>query len=333
MEKLDYKIKEIISQKIAQSYEYDNAIKNTIEIISNENYSQNNNTIFYKISKIVATIITCLSVTSLAAYTAVTVYNQNITKGYVQSLIDNMITIEHNIYYKKIYSYNEYLDYLKLEKDLIMMSADDFKENFLIIVVLDSGGYDKLYIENILVENNNLNINLRKPNINNSEYVIGNYVLSSKIAKSFDKENIKINIWPNTDDMPSNYTFLENLTEEYVKEQAFIEDCIVIKNNTLLSDNKKLLETFLDNTQNNIDSAIRIVSYGNYINANIVVKDIIYKNGRYYINICNILNDGSKKMEFLSGNEIDMIILENNYIQYIIKSDYGMHHVIALFYK
>lgn len=159
------------------------------------------------------------------------------------------------------------------------------------------------------------------------------YVLSAKIPKEFDKENISINILPGTEDMPSSYTFLENLTEDYIKEQAYLEGCIVIENNTLLSNNKEVLDSFVSDTKKDINSTLRIVSYGNYIDVNIVIKDVIYKNGKYYISTCNILNDGSKKITFSIGNDIDTMFLEDTYIEYIIKSDYGMHHVLALFYK
>lgn len=333
MEKLDYKIKEILSQNLEHSNEYDNAIKNTIEIISKESNFPKNNNVLYKISKLVATIVICLGVTSFATYTAINVYNQNIKKGHVETLVDNMITLEHNIHYKKVYTYEEYLTYLKLEDNLIMMTEEDFKENFFIIVALDSGRYDKLHIENISVEEETLNIDLRKPNINDSEYIMGDYVLSAKIPNKFDKESININILPSTNDMPSNYTFLENLTEDYIKKQAYLEGCIVIENNRLLSNNKDILDSFIENTQKNIDSTLRIVSYGNYVDVNVVIKDIIYRNGKYYINTCNILNDGSKKMEFSIGDKIEKMFLENTYIEYIIQCDYGIHHVIALLYK
>lgn len=331
MEELDFKLKKILSQRLETTKEFDNTIENTIKIISKENIKNDN--MLYKISKLVATIILCLGVTSFATYTCFNLYTQNIKEGHSQSLTNNMITFEHNIYYKKIYTYEEYLTYLNLEDNLTEMSEDEFNDNFLIIIVLDSGRYDKLYIENISIDKDLLNIDLRKPNVNNSEYIMGDYVLSAKIPKEFDKENISINILPGTEDMPSNYTFLENLTEDYIKEQAYLEGCIVIENNTLLSNNKEVLDSFVSDTKKNINSTLRIVSYGNYIDVNIVIKDVIYKNGKYYISTCNILNDGSKKITFSIGNDIDTMFLEDTYIEYIIKSDYGMHHVLALFYK
>lgn len=84
---------------------------------------------------------------------------------------------------------------------------------------------------------------------------------------------------PKSDD----YVLLEELPRDYSKEQAILDNCVVIYNLEVISNNKLRIEEFVENTNNNKEDFIRIVRVQDKIDYSMSIFDIQYTENEYRV--------------------------------------------------
>lgn len=116
--------------------------------------------------------------------------------------------------------------------------------------------------------------------------------------------------------MSSKYNSKEDLPEDYTKEQAKKDGCIVIENGEIVSEDKNALQNFIDSKSND---AIRICRFSIYGMVSIV--DLEYENGKYYLNsyFLNRQNSETSDRNFV-GDRIVKDKKEDRY-EYNLESD------------
>lgn len=292
----------------------------------------------YKYTEIIRKITTAIGIVFGMIATTGIVYagmitHQTIQKSTKTNFYENlgyyydkdMTNFSDGIYYKKIYTYNEYMEAQKIWKNLVEMKEEDFEDNFVFIIAGEHYENISLYISNIMAKNEKLYIELKK----NDEWN-GNSVISTKIAKELDRQNVEIKNIPNIPDTSEKYVDMKSLNKYYTAEQAIADGCFTIKENKVISNDKQQLDKFIENCNNGIEDVIRIYNYG-YFNT-ISVTDIEYKKGKINVGWCYI-NLDNKNMHYYTGNKLVEFIepsKNNEYINYFLENEIGEQRIVCL---
>lgn len=191
---------------------------------------------------------------------------------------------ENGIYYKKINTYAEYLKYKNMWSNLLDMTEEEFKDNFMIITAAENADTINMILSDIYTLGDSLYLEFENGNEKNESSV----VIGTKVSRELEKENIriidKLNIAINNNE----YIRITEIPNNYSKEDAITDGCFVIENNKVISNNKNAINDFLESCKKNIDSYIRICAI--YDNKPITITDISFSNQTYKFNILN-LND------------------------------------------
>lgn len=226
------------------------------------------------------TFLISLAATVGIVYAGITTYNfvqkstsTNFNKypgyDYNQNMISN-----NGIYYKKINSYEEYEGAKKIWDNLVDMKQEDFGDYFILILAGENYNTTGLYISNIYIENQKLCIELEKKDVWNEN----DTVISTKIPKELDREQIEIINLPNDVDTADKYKNIDNITDDYSIEEAISDNCFVINDkNQVVSNNKTRLNEFVENCNNKINDLIRICIYESN---RTIICDIEYINNK-----------------------------------------------------
>lgn len=221
------------------------------------------------------------------AYAGVTTYNNIVQRNdqnpfsdvdfdYKNDMIHQYIENVGDIYYKKIMSYEEYVNYKRIWNNIIEMNEEDFKENFVLVTGTHSLNLVGLYIYNISSDGNTMYVTLKeKDNIEEEENQ--NLVISAKISLELNSDNVIFDKYVFKPDL--GYVPIDELPSNYTKEQAIKDNCCVIYNSEIISNDKNQLNDFLEKAKNNIETSIRIIIY--YPNEITRAIDIEYMNGKY----------------------------------------------------
>lgn len=231
----------------------------------------------------------------IAKYTE-TDFTNNPDYKYVQ---DMQLTAD-GFRYKKITTYKQYLEDLKKWPGLVQVEEKDFNKNFIIVIAGENYSTTSLYVNNISVDENNTYINL-KP----KEQFDERAVILIKLSRDLERENIVIINNPTVPDVGENFIKMEDISTGYSIEQAISDGCFVIKYNKVISNDKVLMDKFIENCNNGIDGFIRLYIYNLIENANIV--DVEYKNGKINMSSKNITQENAQIGGYKSGNKINII--------------------------
>lgn len=219
------------------------------------------------------------------------------------------LKVEDGKLYKKIFTYQDYLSSKEKFGNIVEMSEDEFENNFVLLIVLESYEYSKTYISNVGSDKDTIHVELKKYN-ENEEFDINNNVLSTKIAKTLDRENVKIELIYTDEPYSDKYGDLKKITRDYTKEQAILDNCFVVENYKIISNDVKQLENFVEKTQKNENSFIRVVEFVNINNSDvqtIIAKDIEYRNGKYLIESIYIGEDTDEiKVYHYTGTKLEI---------------------------
>ncbi len=152
----------------------------------------------------------------------------------------------------------------------------------------------------------------------NEEMAQFNNIKFSDIIK--DKNSEKE--YPN---MSSKYISKENLPEDYTKEQALKDGCIVIDMGEIISEDKKALENFFDSKSNDVVRIYKINSIGRR-----EIVDIEYENEKYYFNsyFLDSCNDESSGRNFV-GDRIVKDKKEDRYV-YNLESETSWEFICGI---
>lgn len=226
------------------------------------------------------------------------------------------------IYYKRIYSYDEYIESTKIWHNLVEMNEKDFQESFVLIIAGQNYKTTGLYISNIYVKNDKTCVELKRKD----KWSKDTTVISAKISNELNRKEIEIKNIPNIIPMPKNYKDLNEITIEYTIEQALTDGCIVIENyGEIISDNKSELDEFLEKKENGV---LRIYKYGKEYFS---VIDIQYDDGVVNINdhTFNLLENKSNPIVYFTGNRITKIGFYNEYTDYTCVNELGDVRIIC----
>ena len=260
------------------------------KIIEEENINIKTN-MFFNFFKIIATTIISLVATSGLVFASVKIYNEYIkNKGEIQSddlyrssdgyysinFKQNMLYDDSvNLYYKIITNIDDYNKFKHILKDLPVMNAEDFNNDFLIFIC-DAGARNPheqdLEISEVTADSEITYLTLKqkeKPN-----YEKNNITLYAILDKELLRDKVKLEI--SIPEIKSEkFIAIENLPDTYSIEDALKDGCFVENDSKILSENKYELDELIENSKNSIESFIRIYSKdGNSTR----VIDLQYKN-------------------------------------------------------
>lgn len=262
----------------------------------------------------------CLGVNAIYNYiqkNTNTDFSQNI--GYDYS--DDM-KASNGVYYKKIENYNEYKEACNKWNDLVEMSESDFETDFLIVIAGENYDTTSLEVKQIYDLDNNLHVDL----VQTKEYNKDNTVLSIKINKDLNRDNVVINIIKGDATLNSELKDLNELSENYTSNEAIEDGCMVIENNQIISEDKEALEKFIENSKQNENLEIRIAIYSD---KKAVIKDLSYKDGKYYMEEKDITNKESEIYK-RSAEKIKKQQMQNLYTNYYLEDAIGNQNIICL---
>ena len=230
------------------------------------------------------TFLISLTTTIGAVYAGVVTYNyiqKNGKTNYYDDMNSFFEITDQEIYYKKINSYNEYLKYKEKWPSIITMTENDFKDNFIVVLVATWRMPD-INISDINTDENTLFINVDN-NLEETAIKNENYMVSTCLSNNFDRKNIVVKIKEEKLET-SKFILLENLPKEYSIKEATNDLCVVVQDNKILNETKQYLDNFISNTSNGVDDYLRIVRYETTNSqANIIISDIQYKNNEYIL--------------------------------------------------
>lgn len=291
------------------------AKKQLRETLKGKGYTEKN------LSKMILSIVLIIILATGTAFSAVKIYNYFEYKSLNFEEFEN----KNGFLYKKIYTYAEYEKYMTQVNNLLDVSEEEFKNNFVIIIVSERTKLNGLTYKKYTVENDVLNIELVENNEPNEKVKTSGVAIV--IPKDCDRS--AINIEKISEKMSlSRYTNIKELPSNYSKQQAINDKCLIIDQNEKKTYNKEILLTFLKEVEQKQDSEIRIYQIEQekifiqdikYIsNSKFVItydytryrKELSYETDEIYATIIN------KKMMNSFNEEIELYSIEDNNNQF-----------------
>lgn len=291
---------------------YYNIDNNYQSILSQIMEDKNKNTgKFFDFLKIIATTIITLLGTTGIVFAGVQIYNEYIKRQeeiasnelylteeglFSYDFAENMTYDESsNLYYKIIDNIEEYNKYKNIVSELPEMLEEDFTNNYLIIV--GNWGARNPHETDLMIskvdadEETTYIILKQKENPNYDKSVITLYAV---VDNQSLRKNIKL-ITENTEKMQENYLNLQQLQNNYSIEDALRDDCLVVKDYQIISENKNSLDELIENSKNNLESFIRIYSCNNN-KAKII--DLQYKDNIFMAQVRTLGNSDVYEFSF-----------------------------------
>lgn len=271
-----------------------------------------------KLSAIIASAIILLTTTGV--YAGVTTFykeiiqtegtrEQNNTEDEYYEWGKDFSRDDSGIRYKIVTEYSEYFKLKNIWPSMVDMSELDFEKEFVLMLMTPSN----LYISDIYSDDTTTYVEIKRNDIDNEKRNEGGF-LTTRVINDLKREKINIKINPNII-KSENYKKLEEITADYSKDEAIADGCFVIYDSEVISKDEEQLDKFIENTNNNIESSIRIVYYD--ILNQISVCDILYKEGKYEKASYSPI---TTQVIFSSGNGIKKATSSNrpNFISYFL---------------
>lgn len=257
----------------------------------NGHYYKSNKTSENKIYKMVAMFMAIIIGTASLVYGTSALY-QYITQKTSDTKVDfsnvnsssegyeklgfKLVTDIHDFYYKKITDYEDYKKCKENIKSLLEMTEEDFRDNFLFVVISSNSNTGGLHISNVETDGTTLYVEVDKSEAENA----GKGMVSAKLDKNLDRDNVKLTERKEETYSPD-YTPIKELPKDYTLEEAVSDNCFVInEGGKVISNNRDRISEFINNTKNGNDDFIRIV-YKNNEDSGVIITDIQYVNGEY----------------------------------------------------
>lgn len=229
-----------------------------------------------KMSKTILIVLIAGILLTGVAYAVVRLYNNF---EYTTEINFNDFEFSNGFYYKKIYSYSDYLNYKEEFNQILEVDENEFKEHFMIIIVTESQRLSGLALDSYNNIDDTLQINLIEDKNVDENKPTGNAIL---IKKEMDREKVNIEKTAKNMNMQS-YINIKELPSNYSKEQAIEDKCLVVDQIEMKTYNEEILDSFVSNVNNNKNCNIRIYQLEG--TENIFIQDIEYVAGEKF-NIC-----------------------------------------------
>lgn len=257
-----------------------------------------------KLWTIVSFILGIIATTGVV-YASIAIHNNSFSQQYDKTdFINNPgyqyykdMQCSEGIYYKRIYSYDEYIKATNIWHNLVEMNEKDFQESFVLIIAGQSYKTTGLYISDIYVKDKTTYVELRR-----KEKYLDAPVISARVSKEFDCEDIVIKNLPNVVLTDGKYKEQGLITLDYSVEQALDDGCFVVESyGKIISEDKEKLDRFIEKKENDV---LRIYKYGqDYF----TIIDIEYINGIININegVFNLKENKINDIIYFTGNKIE----------------------------
>lgn len=130
-----------------------------------------------KMSKTILIVLIAGILLTGVAYAVVRLYNNF---EYTTEINFNDFEFSNGFYYKKIYSYSDYLNYKEEFNQILAVDENEFKENFMIIIVTESQRLSGLALDSYNNIDDTLQINLIEDKNVDENKPTGNAILIKK---------------------------------------------------------------------------------------------------------------------------------------------------------
>ena len=141
----------------------------------------------------------------------------NVTQDYSQN---EEMKYTDGLYYQKIMTYDKYKECRKQWNNIIEMTEDEFVDNFVMVISIESASKQGVSVCEINSDENTMYVILDR-DINKD---INDDLIFTKINKSFNRENVIFKLKYNT----NTYANLETLPVNYTREKALEDGCVVL---------------------------------------------------------------------------------------------------------
>ena len=276
-----------------------------------------------KVSKALV-IILCVSVLLTGiTYAATVIYNELIKKQdqttsrglfdfgdgqtfYENNLMANDMTYDYKsrMYYKIISNSDDYQKYKSRVDEFPNINEINFEENFIVIIANENTRQfheADMEVYNAFADESTTHIIMKQKE--NPNYENKNNIWYAVLDKSLLRDNADVTIEYKELNI-RNFKKVEDLPNDYDIDDAINDGCFVLENNKNIT-NSTILDEFVESTNNNINSFIRI--YTNYNRTNPIetrIKDVEYKDGIYYI-VDYDLNNQDRTYRFSFSNKLE----------------------------
>lgn len=240
----------------------------------------------------------------------------NITQDYSQN--DDMI-YQDGLYYQKIMTFKKYEECSKRWKNLVQMTEEDFTENFVLVIAIESATMQGVSVNEINTEENQMCVVFNKDSTRNYD----DNIISVKVNKEQNRENMVFKIGYNS----GTYAKLEELPIDYNKEKALADGCVVLENRKMISNSLETWQKFLEQSKNGENSFVRIVYFEG---EKCRIKDVEYKDETYYICIDSSRIENGKKSYKIGYYLHESHYKHNDAVLVYIEDEIGNQtHIIA----
>ena len=217
------------------------------------------------------------------------------TEYKINLMANDMIWNSNNsLYHRIIDNKADYEVYKSRINEFPDVEEINFDENFVVIIANENirQPHEKdLTIYNIYADDNTIHIVMKQKE--NPNYDVESNIWYAIVDKSLLRNSADVIIEQRTFNT-GEFKDIKELPQDYSVENAIADGCIVLQNNKIISNNIEQLDNFVHNTQNNINSFIRIYYYYKSDNKiDVQIKDLEYYNGIYYLRGV-YLNDENK---------------------------------------
>ena len=225
-------------------------------------------------------IIMCVSVLLTGiTYAGIVIYNEFIKKQdevksrglfdlgdghteYKINLMANDMTwnSDNSLYHRIIDNRADYEVYKSRINEFPEAEEINFEENFVVIIANENirQPHEKdLTIHNVYADDNTIHIVMKQKETPN--YDVESNIWYAIVDKSLLRNSADVTIEQRTFNT-GEFKDVKDLPQDYSVENAITDGCIVLQNNKIISNNIEQLDNFAQNTQNNINSFIRVYS-------------------------------------------------------------------------
>lgn len=257
-----------------------------------------------KVAKVII-IIMCISVLLTGiTYAGIVIYNEFIKKQdevqsrglfdlgdgqtyYEIDLMANDMTWNEktSLYHRIIDNITDYEKYKSRINEFPNADEIDFNENFVIVIANENirQPHEKdLTIYNVYADATTTHIVMKQKEVPN--YDADNNIWYAIVDKSLLRNLADVTIEQRTFNT-GDFADIEDIPKDYSVENAIADGCIVLEDNSLISNNIDKLDNFIEESKNNKNTFIRIYSFNS---TEVRIKDIEYYNGIYYIRDKNL---------------------------------------------
>lgn len=351
---IDYEsqIKNIVRSSVEIPEDFDYIIDNILLKLP-KRQTKENNSIRNLFIKIVSFIIASISITAVATYVGTTVNNKKETSKINQKESVNSISYDEtgiklykddqfSVPYKIIKNADEYNKFSNLYDN---MPSVDFEKEFLMVFYLGESGVDGIKLFDITSDDETMYVSFGNEELDyENTYLFHHYdvndvydknCLAISVSNELYRENLKINLLPGSEAISKyGFTLMKDITNDYINETAKEENCLILDGeNKLLYRSESDFINFIENCNNNINGAFRIIKKNQFPDLDdwvFEVRDIIYENGKYhYFSTCYKSDDAEEKYKWtwMESEEIGTKITKykymdnDDYIEYYLESD------------